>query len=75
MLRFRCPKCYGRVGAPAGYEGRKAKCPYCKAKYRIPHPPAPEPEDPTITTQEADFTDTTELYVDPDQDDDRTEAM
>ena len=86
-IRFRCPTCGGRVGAPDGYEGRKAKCPYCKDKYRIPHLKRPEPEDRTVVTEDFDhpladadssslgLANTTELYVDPNSDDDLTEAM
>lgn len=75
MISFRCPTCNGRVGAPDGYEGRKAKCPYCKDKYRIPHLNPPEPDDRTILTEKSDATQTTELHIDSTFDDDCTEAM
>ncbi|MCK5565538.1 MAG: DUF4013 domain-containing protein [Planctomycetes bacterium] len=36
MIKFKCPNCSHRIGAPDDYAGKKARCSKCKQPVRIP---------------------------------------
>ncbi len=39
MIKFECPNCSHRIGAPDDYAGKKARCSKCKQPVRIPATP------------------------------------
>ena len=36
MIKFKCPNCSHRIGAPDDYAGKKARCSKCKQPVRVP---------------------------------------
>jgi hypothetical protein len=44
MIKFSCPHCSHKIGAPDDYAGKKARCSKCKQPVRIPTEQAPSPK-------------------------------